>query len=105
MSPSHPSDAIIAALSLRGLLDLADTVCATRGVTRHELCGRDRTQAAASARQELWWLIRHHPERRYSLSEIARIVRRDPSTVLYGIQAHRRRQARATPPEPDHRLS
>lgn len=93
-TPSRGPEAIIAALSIRGLLDLADSVCAMRGVTRHELCGRDRTQAAASARQELWWLIRHHPERRYSLPEIARIVGRDPSTVLYGIQAHRRRQTR-----------
>lgn len=90
----HP-DAIVAALSVRGLLDLVDAVCAARGVTRHELCGHTRTRAVAAARQELWWLIRHHPERRYSFPEIARIVGRDRTTVAHGIAAHRRRQAQA----------
>lgn len=89
-SPTQP-DTIIAALSVRGLLDLLDTVCARRGVTRQELCGRTRTQAVAEARHELWWLIRNHPERRYSYPEIARIVDRDSTTVLNGIAAHQRR--------------
>jgi chromosomal replication initiation ATPase DnaA len=91
-APTHP-DAIVAALSVRGLLDLADAVCARRGVTRSELCGSTRTKAATAARHELWWLIRHHPERGYSYSDIARIVRRDHTSVLYGIAAHQRRHA------------
>lgn len=95
MSPPRQAEAIIAALSVRGLLDLVDTVCTSRGVTRHELCGRARSHAVCVARQELWWLIRNHPERRYSTPEIARLVGRDPSTVLYGIAAHQRRQAHA----------
>ena len=105
MTPSREPEAILAALSVRGLLNLVDTVCATRGVTRLELCWRDRTQAVATARQELWWLIRHHPERRYSLPEIARIVGRDRTTVLHGINAHRRRQTCPSPPESRHRFS
>lgn len=88
---SHNPDAIVAALSVRGLLDLVDTVCRARGVTRRELCGQARTRAVAAARQELWWLIRNHPERRYSFPEIARLVGRDRTTVAYGIAAHRRR--------------
>jgi len=86
----HP-DAILAALSARGLLDLVDAVCARRGVTPHELFGRRRTQAVAAARHELWWLIRHHPDRHYSWSEIARIVHRNPASVLHGVAAHQRR--------------
>jgi len=87
---SHP-DAILTALSLRGLRDLVDTVCARRGVTPQELCGRQRTLAVAAARHELWWLIRHHPHRRYSCSEIARIVHRNPAAILHGVAAHQRR--------------
>jgi len=90
---SQDPDAIVAALSVRGLLDLLDGVCATRGVTRRELCGNTKTRAVSAARQELWWLIRNHPERHYSFPEIARIVRRDSSTVAHGIAAHRRRHA------------
>jgi chromosomal replication initiation ATPase DnaA len=89
--PTQP-ETIVAALSIRGLLDLLDFVCARRGVTRSELCGRARTQAVAAARHELWWLIRNHPERRYSYPEIARIVGRDTATVMHGIAAHQRRQ-------------
>ena len=66
-STNHP-DVIVAALAVRGLLDLADGVCHRRGVTRDELCGRSKTQAVAAARHELWWLIRHHPDRCYSYS-------------------------------------
>jgi chromosomal replication initiation ATPase DnaA len=87
---SHPA-AVLAELSLRGLRELVDAVCARRGVTPQELCGPRRTQAVAAARHELWWLIRHHPHRRYSCSEIARIVQRDPASILHGVAAHERR--------------
>lgn len=98
MSPPRHAAAVIAALSVRGLLDIVDSICASRGVTREELCGRTRSHAVCSARQELWWLIRNHPERRYSSQEIARIVGRDRSTVLYGIAAHQRRHTTADQP-------
>ena len=78
-------------LTARALLHVVDDVCARRGVTRNELLGRTRTHAIVAARQELWWLIRHHPGRCYSYAEIAAIVGRDPSTVLHGIAAHHRR--------------
>jgi chromosomal replication initiation ATPase DnaA len=45
------------------------------------------------ARQELWWLIRRHPERSYSFLEIARFFGRDHTTVLHGVAAHERRYA------------
>jgi chromosomal replication initiation ATPase DnaA len=93
-----PSGAVVDALQIRGLLDLVDTVCARRGVTRDELCGRGRTQAVAAARHELWWLIRHHPDRRYSYCEIAHLVCRDHATVLQGIAAHDRLQPQSGVP-------
>jgi chromosomal replication initiation ATPase DnaA len=93
---NHP-DAILAELSLRGLRELLDDVCVRRGVTPQELCGPRRTQAVAAARHELWWLIRHHPLRCYSCSEIARIVQRDPASILHGVAAHERRCRLASP--------
>ena len=94
---SNPST-IIHQLSIHGLLGLADAVCERRGVTRHELCGRRRTRAVAAARHELWWLIRQHPDRRYSYSEIACIVGYDHATIAHGVAAHQRRSA--PPPVP-----
>ena len=93
-TPSSP-DAVLSQLAARGLLGLLDEVCVRRGVTRAELCGRGRTRAVAAARQELWSLIREHPSRNYSYLEIARFFRRDHSTVVCGISAHRRRQPAA----------
>ena len=93
MTPPTHADAILAALAVRGLLHLVDAVCSRRGVTRDELCGPGRTRAVTSARHELWWLVRHHPERRYSYHEIARLFRREPSTVVCGVAAHHKRYA------------
>ena len=95
MSPAVDlnAHAVIAALTIRGLLSLADTICARRGVTRDELCGPNRTAGVAAARHELWWMIRNHPERHYSFSEIGRIVHRNHASVRHGIAAHARRAA------------
>jgi chromosomal replication initiation ATPase DnaA len=89
--------AVVQALAARGLLELLDRVCAQRGVTRSELCGDARTQSVAAARQELWWLIRHHPDRSYSFVEIARFFGRDHTTVLHGVAAYERRCAASAP--------
>jgi chromosomal replication initiation ATPase DnaA len=96
MSPAAAlnSNAVVTALSIRGLLYLADSICARRGVTRDELCSYNRTAAVAAARHELWWMIRNHPERRYSFSEIGRIVHRDHASVRHGVTAHVRRAGR-----------
>ena len=88
--PSGPQG-VIDALATRGLLALVDDVCRRRGVMPLELCGTRRTRAVASARHELWLLIREHPHRCYSCSEIAGFFACDPSTVLQGIAASRRR--------------
>ena len=93
MTPSPQPEAIIAALAMRGLLEILDTVCNQRGVTRDELCGRGRTHAVAAARHELWWFMRHHPDRGYSYSEIGRIVGRDHATILHGVVSYARSRA------------
>jgi len=88
---SSPSDVVVDALQVRDLLELVLDVCSRRGVLLHELCGRLRSQGITGARHEAWWRIHHHPERSYSLSEIARLFGRDPSTVLAGVRAHAHR--------------
>jgi chromosomal replication initiation ATPase DnaA len=84
---------VVDRLEVRDLLELAREVCARRGVLLRELCGDARCRSVSQARQELWWRIRPHPERRYSYPEIARLFDRDHTTVLAGIEAHRRRIA------------
>jgi chromosomal replication initiation ATPase DnaA len=84
---------VVERLEVRDLLELAREVCARRGVLLRDLCGDARSRSVSRARQELWWRIRHHPERHYSYSEIARLFDRDHTTVLAGIEAHRRRIA------------
>lgn len=84
-------------LRVRDLLDLVDDVCHRRGVTRTEVCGRARSQAISHARQEIWWRIRHHPEREYSYPEIARLFARDHTTIMAGVSAHARRTCAAEP--------
>jgi chromosomal replication initiation ATPase DnaA len=84
-------------LRVRDLLALVDEVCMSRGVTLDEVCGRTRSQAVSYARHEVWWRIRHHPERHYSYPEIARIFARDHTTIIAGITAHERRISDARP--------
>lgn len=83
--------AVLIDLRVRDLLELVAQVGAHRGVTLDELCGRGRTQSVSRARQEIWWRLRHHPERCYSLVDIARIFGRHHTSVMVGIEAHRRR--------------
>jgi chromosomal replication initiation ATPase DnaA len=87
---------VIDALRVRDLLEIVEAVCKTRGVVLHELCGRARSQSVARARQEAWWRIRRHPERHYSLLEIARLFERDHATVIAGLHAHERRRGLAS---------
>ena len=86
-------------LRARDLLDLVDEVSAHRGVVVHDLCGRVRTRSVSWARQEVWWRLRNHPERYYSMLEIGRLFGRDHATVKAGIDAHGRRLAAMGPAE------
>jgi chromosomal replication initiation ATPase DnaA len=90
------SKMILDALRERDLDTIAVDVAARRGVPLAELCGRGRSQSVARARHEVWWRIRHHPERYLSLPEIARLFDRDHTTIKAGIEAHAKRLAVAT---------
>jgi chromosomal replication initiation ATPase DnaA len=90
MSASHV-DAVLRDLEARDLLTLVRDVCLRRGVLPHELCGRSHRRSIARARHEVWALLRADPQRFFSLPDIARLFRRDPSTVLAGVRAHARR--------------
>lgn len=93
-------DSVLETLRVRDLLDLVAHVAARRGVPLDQLCGLDRTQSVSRARQETWWLLRHHPDRSYSFEEIARIFGRHHTTVMAGVAAHARRLERVAPPPP-----
>jgi chromosomal replication initiation ATPase DnaA len=89
--PRRPVRAVVDDLRRRDLLDLVEKVAAYRGVLVDQLCGTARTLSVSRARQEAWWHIRHHPERSYSLFEIASLFGRHHTTILAGIEAHARR--------------
>jgi chromosomal replication initiation ATPase DnaA len=89
-------NALLENLRARDLLELVEQVSARRGVVVDELCGRTRSRSVSWARQEVWWHMRNHPERYYSLLEIARLFGRDHATISAGIQAHSRRLAAAS---------
>jgi chromosomal replication initiation ATPase DnaA len=82
---------IFSELRARNLTWLLQEVCEKRGVMSFEVCGNSRTRSVSRARHELWWLIRHESGRNYSLLEIARLFRRDHSTIRHGISAHQLR--------------
>jgi chromosomal replication initiation ATPase DnaA len=87
----------LVALREHNLMALAEEVCKLRGVAMAALCGPTRSKALSRARQELWWRMKHHPERAYSYPEIGRIFRRDHTTILGGVKVHARRVSMATP--------
>lgn len=78
-------------LRRRDLLTLVEQIAMRRGVLVDHLCGSSRTLSVSRARQEAWWRMRHHPERYYSLSDIARLFGRHHTTIMAGIEAHARR--------------
>lgn len=88
---ARPALGVITALKVRALTAILEDVCRRRGVTTYEVCGRARTRGVSYARHELWWRIRNHPDRHYSFAEIAKLFRRDHTTVLQGIKAHQKR--------------
>ncbi len=88
-APSQPT--VLAVLQARGLLPLVEQVCLRRGATPSEVCSRTRTQNVVRTRQEIWWRIRHLPDRHYSYAEIATLFGRDHSTVKCAVDAFQRR--------------
>jgi transposase-like protein len=97
MATSHPSIAlrVIAELTARDLLPTVREVCREHGVTLEEVCGTLGSRSITRSRHEAWWRVRHHPERHYSVSDVARIFGRSAHAVDYGIRVHARRRAAA----------
>ncbi|MBK9005338.1 MAG: hypothetical protein IPM41_16245 [Sphingomonadales bacterium] len=58
------------------------------GVTRHDVLGPSRKRKIAYARQHCYW---HFRERGNSYPAIARIMRRDHSSVIHGCKKHMER--------------
>lgn len=85
------ASAILRDLQAHNLGPVLQQLCQRRGVLALDICSRRRSLSVTRARQELWWLIRGDPERCYSLPEIARLFRRDHTTISHGIAAHMRR--------------
>jgi len=83
---------VLQALADRDLLPLLDDVCRRHHVTRDEICGRARTRTITTARQDLWWHLRHHETLFFSYVEIGRLFERSHTTVLLGIRADARRR-------------
>ena len=94
MSQGSFAGGVLDLLEARDLTQLLAEICHRRGVVAQEVCGRGRSLGVCRARQELWWQIRHHPEREYSYSEIARLFGRDHTTIQHGVAAHARRSCR-----------
>lgn len=64
----------------RGLLPLVETIARRHHVTARAVLGRDRHQSVATARIELYRELAATTN--LSLAEIARMLGRDPTTVL-----------------------
>lgn len=100
--PQRPVHAVVDDLRRRDLLALVQEIAMRRGVLVDHVCGSSRTSNVSRARQEAWWHMRHHPERYYSLIDIARLFGRHHTTVMAGVAAHARRlrQGAMAPPSP-----
>lgn len=90
---TKPAERVLHDLHNRNLLDLVEAIRLRRGVALLDLCGRERSRSVSWARHEVWWALRHDPDRHFSLLEIARLFGRDHATVKAGIDAHVRRAA------------
>lgn len=78
---------LVQELAQRGLTPLLEEVCRRHHVTQKEISSRTRTRMISLARQELWWMLRHHPDVRFSYVELGKIFSRNHSTILQGVRA------------------
>ncbi len=71
-------------------------VCAKHGVSWRELVSQRRAKPLVRARHEAYW--RCIAETRASYPQVARLFDRDHTTIMHGVNAHRRRGAAAREP-------
>lgn len=75
---------IIEELSVRGLLTMVLEVSERFHVPLRELLGQGRSKAVAMARRHAYLVLRERTDLSYP--EIARLLDRDHSTILYGVR-------------------
>lgn len=83
------ADLVVADLGDRGLIDLCRTVARVHGVTVIDVAGRRRAPGLDLARREVWVAVAR--ERMMSATELARLFRRDQSTISASLRRARSR--------------
>lgn len=81
LQPAHP-------VQRPSLNAIAQAIAAEYCLPLSTVLGRSRYAHVAAARQALYCALRDHG---LSLPAIGRFMQRDHTTILYGIEAHRRR--------------
>ena len=79
------------------MTDIARDFEATRNVDLKVIMSRKQLHKIAVLRQELMWILREvkiNGRPRYSYPQIAKFLRRDHTTIIYGVRAHEQRIAR-----------
>jgi len=88
VTAGSPLAQIHEALAARGKLGVAAAIAREHDVDLDAVLGRERRAGAGAARRQLWYELK--VDHRMSSVEIARLVRRDDSTVSEGILIHAR---------------
>lgn len=73
------------------MADLARTIAAEHGVTVDDMKGDYRRRRYSHARQHFMFVARESGW--WSYPQIAHFIRRDHTTVIFGVRAHRARMA------------
>ena len=79
------------------MTDIARDFEVKRNVDLKVIMSRERLHKIAVLRQELMWTLRQvkiNGRPRYSYPQIAKFLRRDHTTIIYGVRAHEQRIAR-----------
>lgn len=88
---SEAASPVVAWLEERGLWVVAKDAAMGAHATLEEVCTRSRLKRVSQARQAVWSALEM---KGLSRSEIARVFKRDQTTVGYGIGKADKRQAR-----------
>ena len=79
------------------MTDIARDFEVKRNVDLKVIMSRERLHKIAVLRQELMWTLRQvkiNGRPRYSYPQIAKFLRRNHTTIIYGVRAHEQRIAR-----------
>ena len=85
----HAPKTVIDTLKTRGLVEVGRLVAEMYGVSLWELCGASKELPPTRARQHVWSAL--YDRGHYSYPVLGRIFRRDHTTIMAGVKAHRAR--------------